>query len=332
MSAATPPAAGWFFLDARETAVITAALARVADRSPPEATLLRDGLTRLGHLAEVIRDCPPSAAAGRVPRRGDVHGEALVDLLCRVPAYDLELHLPTRAVLGQAYLVAKINLFKSVGYALGRDDAALRALADAEVAESIASKMIEELLVAIVTDPAGERPLKGRAAALLFRVWDERLTAEVDDIAPLLAAAWEARNRVRPVLGTMLGAQEMFRLFQATRDERFLDYYTAEAVPPEEMAAFEEFLFGLPHEDITALRRHLAEACVPSVTVDDARRVLGPGRDAWVDEVTGPGALYTSYRRRRTMAASRALTHAPGPKKTAEEYVLAAWLRRGLAL
>ena len=270
MSAATPPAVEWFFLDARETAVFAAALARVAERSAAEAALLRDGLARLGHLAEVIRDCPPSTAAGRGHRRGDGHGEALVDLLCRVPDYDLELHLPTRAVLGQAYLVAKINLFKSVGYALGRDDAAIRELADAEVAESIASKMIEELLVSIVTDPAGDRALKGRAASLLFRVWDERLTAEVDDIAPLLAAAWEARNRVRPVLGTMLGAQEMFRLFRATRDERFLDYYTTESVPPEEMAAFEEFLFGLPHEDIAALRRHLAEARVPSVKIGRA--------------------------------------------------------------
>lgn len=327
-----PPPEGWFFLDAREAALMTEALAHVGAAAPAQEALLRANLERLEHLAVVIRDSAPIATSWRSMRWREEPGEALTDLLCRVPEYDLELHLPTRAVIGQAYLVAKINLFKAVGYALADGAPALRARADAEVAESIASKMVEELLVSLVTEPAGERALKGRAAALLFRVWDERLLAEVDDIAPLLAAAWDARNRVRPVLGAMLGAQEVFRLFQEARDERFLDYYTAEVVPDEEMAAFEEFLFGLLHEDIGALRRHLSEARVSCVTPDDARRILGAGRDAWVDEVTGAQALYTSYRRRRMMAASRALTGAPGPKKTAEEYVLAAWLRRGLAL
>jgi len=327
-----PDASKWFFLDDREGALVASALGWLREVSPEQEALLRANLSRLEHLAVVIRDSAPIATSWASMRWREAPGEALVDLLCRVPEYDLELHLPTRAVIGQAYLVAKINLFKAVGYALAQGDAALRARAEAEVAESVASKMVEELLVCIVTDPAGERALKGRAAALLFRVWDERLLAEVDDIAPLLAAAWDARNRVRPVLGAMLGAHEVFRLFQEARDERFLDYYTAEVVPEEEMEAFEEFLFGLLHEDIGALRRHLREARVSCVSIDDARVVLGPGRDAWVDEVTGPQALYTSYRRRRMMAASRALTGAPGPKKTAEEYVLATWLRRGLAL
>ncbi len=327
-----PAPAEWFFLDERERALMAAALGWLAGESAPREALLRANLARLGRLAEVIRDSAPIATSWSAMRFGEAPGEALADLLCRVPGYDLELHLPTRAVIGQAYLVAKINLFKAVGYALANGDPALRERAEAEVAESVASKMVEELLVAVVTDRAGERAIKGRAAELLFRVWDERLTAEVDDIAPLLASAWEARNRVRPVLGAMLGAQEVFRLFRETRDERFLDYYTAETVPEEEMEAFEEFLFGLTHEDIAALRRHLSEARVSCVTPEDARRVLGPGRDGWADEVTGPGALYTSYRRRWTTAASRVLTGAPGPKKTAEEYVLAAWLRRGLAL
>ncbi len=327
-----PDAGRWFFLDAREAALMTAAFAWLRDTAPAQEALLRANLARLEHLAVVIRDSAPIATSWASMRWREAPGEALVDLLCRVPAYDLELHLPTRAVIGQAYLVAKINLFKAVGYALTEGDAALRARAEAEVAESVASKMVEELLVCIVTDPAGERALKGRAAALLFRVWDERLLAEVDDIAPLLAAAWDARNRVRPVLGAMLGAHEVFRLFQEARDERFLDYYTAEVVPEEEMAAFEEFLFGLLHEDIAALRQHLREARVSCISIDEARVVLGPGRDAWAEEVTGPQALYTNYRRRRMMAASRALTGAPGPKKTAEEYVLAAWLRRGHTL
>ena len=192
--------------------------------------------------------------------------------------------------------------------------------------------MIEELFVTLVTDPARDRALKARAARLLFRIWDERLLSEVDDVAPLLEAAWQARNRVRPVLGTMLGTHEIFRLFQEARDDRFLDYYTGgEAVPDDEMAAFEEFLFGLSHEHIAALRGHLTVHHQSVVSTDDALRILGAGHDTWSPEITGPQAIYTNYRRRRRDATVRALTGARGPKKTAEEYVLAASLQRDTA-
>lgn len=44
---------------------------------------------------------------------------------------------------------------------------------------------------------------------------------------------------------------------------------------------------------------------------------------------SSPEALYTSYKKRRVNAAHRALSGTPGPKKTAEEYVMVAFLQRG---
>lgn len=321
----------WFFFDASERALVADALACLAAAAPSQEAALRGHLARLGALAEVIRDSAPIATSWQQMRAQRDPGEALIDLLCRVPEYDFDLHIPTRAVLGQSYLVAKINFLKAVGYALAAADAspALRARGEHELGQSIYSKMVEELYVTLVTDPARAHALKIRAAGLLFRIWDERLLSEVDDVAPLLEAAWQARNRVRPVLGTMLGTHEIFRLFQEARDDRFLDYYTgAQAVPDDEMAAFEEFLFGLSHEHIGALRAHLAAHRLSVVSPDDARRILGAGHDTWSPEITGPQAIYTNYRRRRRDATVRALTNARGPKKTAEEYVLAASLLR----
>ncbi len=320
----------WFFFDATERDLVAATLDHVRDARPEHHALLRGNLARLSSLAAIIRDSASISTSWRSLRGAGGSGEALVDLLRRVPEYDIELHLPTRAVLGQAYLVAKINFFKSLLYALIADGAPapLCARMEVELGQSIYSKMLEELFTLIVTDRAADHGLKGRAAVFLFRIWDDRLLAEVDDVAPLLEAAWEARNKVRPVLGTMLGAHEIFRLFREARDDRFLEYYTGrDEVPPDEMASFEEFLFGLSHEDIGALRKHLSDQGLAALTPSEARDFLGPHHDAWASTLTGPQALYSDYRRRRMLAACRALNGSDGPKKVAEEYVLAAWLR-----
>ena len=61
--------------------------------------------------------------------------------------YDIDLHMPTKAVLGQAYLIAKINFMKALGYTLEALSAP-RALQDgieSEVAQSIYTKLAEEL-------------------------------------------------------------------------------------------------------------------------------------------------------------------------------------------
>ena len=43
----------------------------------------------------------------------------------------------------------------------------------------------------------------------------------------------------------------------------------------------------------------------------------------------GPQALYTSYKKRKIKAHYRSLTGAPGPRKTAEEFVMTAFLAAG---
>ena len=208
----------------------------VAEAHPEEARFLRANLARLTSAAGVIRESPSIATSWKSHLQPQGLGEPLIDLLCRVPDWDLELHIPTKAVLGQAYLVAKINFFKALGYALDTTggDPRLSERVHVELAQSIYSKLAEELFVSIVTDPSGKRDVKKSAAKLLFRIWEDRLGSEVDDFAPVLEAVWEARNKVRPVLGTMRGTQEFFRLIAEVRDDRFLSYFEG-AVVPERM-------------------------------------------------------------------------------------------------
>lgn len=328
------PDANGFFFDAAERDVVARALAAIGAAIPERRAVLEGVLSRLRRMAELVRDSPSLTSSWSGHPGRAFSAESLVEVLCHVPDYDLDLHIPTKAVIGQAYLIAKINFLKALLHAL--DAAApvvapgeLRQKLEVEIGQSIYTKLAEELFVSIVTASDTPVKVKSGAAQFLFRVWEERLIVEVDDFAPVLEATWQARSRLLPVLGTMLGTHEVFRLFQEARDHRFLDYFGEDDVEEEQLLAFEEFLFGLSHEDIARIRAHMTDLGRSCVSLHDARTLLGSTEAVWMPELGGPQALYSSYKKRRVNAAHRALTGARGPKKTAEEYVLISFLHAG---
>ena len=312
--------AGWFFFDERERATTAESLAALP---PEEAQVAEEALERLGRAAALVVDCAKTV-------RKDATSETLVDLLCRVPEWDLDLHVPTQANVGNAYLVMKINFFKGLGYALAGAGAPPELLerVQAEAGQSIYTKLAEELFVAIVTDPAGRRNVKLHAARELHHIWQHRLDAEIDDFAPVLESVWVARDHVRPVLGTLQGTHEFLRLLGTTSDHSFFDHFVDGDVPQEEVDAFEEFLFGISYEEIRRIREHLATGPHGAVSAAEADRIVGRKGDSWVPTWGGPQAIYSSYKKRKVRASYRALTSAAGPKKTAEEYVMIAFLDR----
>jgi len=323
----------WFFFDPAERDIVAAALGVVGAKNAEQEALLRASLGRLERLAALIRDTPSIVTSWRAEGGRPFSGESLIELLCRVPDYDLDLHVPTKATIGQGYLVAKINFLKALTYAIAPlsppKELALRL--EIELGQSIYSKLAEELFVSIVTDEDALHAVKAGAARFLFRIWDERLLIEVDDFAPLLESVWRARSRVLPLLGTMLGTYEVFQLFREACDTRFLDYFGTESLAVEQLLAFEEFLFGLSYEEIQKLRRHMQESAANILTLDQARELLGRRRASWTSQHEGAQAFYTSYKKRRVNARFRALTGAEGPKRTAEEYVMMALLQADTA-
>src|ERR1700733_9525841 len=110
--------ADWFFFDGAERDVVAASLAAIARGNPEQAALLRASLGRIERLAALIRDTPSIATSWHKMGGRAVSGEPLIGLLSRVPDYDIDLHIPTKAAVGQGYLIAKINFFKALGYAL----------------------------------------------------------------------------------------------------------------------------------------------------------------------------------------------------------------------
>ena len=201
----------WFFFDAAERALVAEVLEAITPTQPRQRDVLDGMLNRLRKAAELIRDSPSITASWGGGGGRTFSANSLIEQLCRVPDWDLDLHIPTKAVLGQAYLIAKINLLKALGYTLDivPGGAEIRERVEREVAQSIYTKLAEELFISIVTDQAALPGVKMGAARFLFRIWEERLLIEVDDFAPLLESAWEARSKLLPVLGTMLGTHEV---------------------------------------------------------------------------------------------------------------------------
>src|SRR5688572_11948794 len=115
------PASEWFFFDEREQATVREVLETIRSRSTDQHKLLSAHLQRLRAAAELIRQSPSITSTGRYAWQGPASGEGLIELLSRMPDYDLDLRIPTKAVLGQAYLIAKINFFKTLMAAIGAD-------------------------------------------------------------------------------------------------------------------------------------------------------------------------------------------------------------------
>jgi hypothetical protein len=314
------------FLDQSERELIGEALESIERADPHEAELLRDHLERLGRAADLVERSPPILGSWEARRVSKGNGETLLELLCAVPDWDLDLHVPVRVVFGQAYLIAKINFLKAIRYGLEAVNGSEQLLArtEDELGQSIYSKLAEELFISIATDTRGERAVKVAATRSLFRIWEERLKSEIDDFAPVLESVWHARNKLRPVIGTTLGTSEFFRLLHDCSDTRFLEYFE-EDVPEEQLQAFEEFLFGLSYEQISNLRARMRAENTSAVSREEAAQ----SRPAsWAPRDAGPQALYTSYKKRRVKAQYRVLTSTPGPRKTAEEFVMTAFLMR----
>jgi hypothetical protein len=318
----------WFFFDAAEREVVTASLEVIAHGNPDQAVLLWASLGRIERLAALIRDTPSIATSWHKMGGRAFSGESLIELLCRVPDYDMDLHVPTKAAVGQGYLIAKINFFKALGYALEplSPPKELKLRLELELGQSIYSKLAEELFTSIVTDQDAPPTVKAGAARFLSRIWDERLMIEVDDFAPLLESVWRARTKVLPLLGTLLGTHEVFQLFREACDPRFVDYFASENLAVEQLLAFEEFLFGLSYEEIQKLRSYMCESEASVLTLEQARQLLGRRQPSWIPRHEGAQSFYTSYKKRLVKAHYRALTGAEGPKRTAEEYLMMALL------
>lgn len=313
-------------LDPHESELVEAALSAVAARSPGDAQILNNLIGELRATSELLeRQRPlrrPTALGGEARDE-----KSLIDHLCTLDGLSGDLALPLKATLSRTHLLTKINFlrgFVKATAALGDTPQAAKMTHDLreEVAQSIYTLLAEELFLALLRKPDVSRKTKQRAADQLITIWDDA-ALEIDDFAPLLESAWHARNRINAAYGTLLGATETFRLVTEDCSPDVIEFFGRDGMSADESAAFEEFLFNMTSEELATLRRAMQQQHVSAASPAWAAEVLQRQiEDLEHRHEIDPMALYRSYQRRQLAADFRMMSGAPGPRRTAEGYLM----------
>lgn len=310
-------------LDRRETELVQRALVAVAAHSPTDAEILRGLMEELRATSNLLdRQRPlrrPTALGGEARDE-----QTLMEHLCTIDGLSGDLALPLKATLSRTYLLTKINFMRGFVKATSVIEGCGPMAHDLreELAQSIYTLLAEELFLALLRKPDVTRRTKQRAADQLITVWDDA-AMEIDDFAPLLESAWHARNRINSAYGTLLGATETFRLVTEDCSVDVIDFFGRDGMSADESAAFEEFLFNMTSEELATLRRAMQQQHVTAASPAWAAEVLGRQiEDLEHSHEIDPISLYRSYQRRQLAADFRLMSGAPGPRRTAEGYLM----------
>ncbi|MDX9975379.1 MAG: hypothetical protein RBU21_20500 [FCB group bacterium] len=312
-----------FDLDARQT--IERIYVRVLECGRPDAKDLALAIRRqmvcLEWLGEVLSAYPSPLGQQTLGHR---HRElqTLVDALSRISPSTFEFHMPTRALLGRALVMAESNFYRLLRHVCldtlcDESGRSLYEQASRRLRVCLYTKLAEEVLSAIATDAQQEHSTRSKAVVALAQIWEQRLTFRVSEFFPILEATWEARQRFTATGGTLSGTQEIFELFQAGCDPRFVEYFGRPTHGEDEIEAFREFLFGASTEELDRLAREMAARGEYSILLSD--RVDTSDLDAAT-------VLYEHFGSRHLQSTARRVANVPGPKHTAEAYIMIHYL------
>jgi hypothetical protein len=246
--------------------------------------------------------------------------ESLVEMLCLNHSIDKLMHIPTKAVLGKGYLIAKINLFFMMKYMaeLHEELADVVKKINEHVTNIVFTLMSEEVFLAIIEDREMQEDIRNRAGFLLANIWEYRLNLSVKDFSPILNSIWEARKAMCPAYGTMMGFSEISRMSQST-PQAWIDYLQSIENSDESFQALEEFLFNLTFEEIQRLRLEMRRRNLGVVSQSDIESLIGSKQVYPSFDETDPREMYQFFRHRKLNARFRRRANQSGPKKTIEE-------------
>jgi hypothetical protein len=316
-------------LDAEERQIIAEIHARVGASAHPHADALaeeiRGKIACLDTLGDVLQRYPSPGSHQMLGTRS--RGlNSLVDALSRATPADYEFLIPTRAVLGHALVMAESNFYRFLRRVCeeaitGEDCIALRDGATQRMHLCLYTMLVEEVLASLACDGGLPHEVRSRAVAALSQIWEHRLTYRVRDFFPILEATWSARQKVTAVGGTLSGVHELFGLIESGCDPRFVGCFTRPNPDADEIEAFREFLFGATTEELERLSADMAESNTDSISITD--RAVSGGQDAVI-------VFYSFFRARHLQTIARRLAKLPGPKRTAEAYVMISYLMHKL--
>ncbi|MCQ2589895.1 MAG: hypothetical protein MJ179_05675 [Treponema sp.] len=280
--------------------------------------------TRLEDLSALAQ------AMGRFPslleRHQLVGGErtpnSLIDsLIAHQDTGDPTLQLPSKAMLGKGLLVSKIHTLSSISkYCQHREDLKkyYKSFED-ETILAMFSLLVEDVYLNLIRDTSQPIEYRREWALSLLLLWEHWNDTNSADVAPVLQTVWNARRRLAPAFGTMMGTSELL-LISMQMDDQWIAFIKQKMGDSGVTQAMEEFLFGISYEQINTLRKILREKGIPAIGRDEVSKFLGEHvkADAGLDYRD----FYSLYTVRRDNARSRNRMHLEGPHKTLEDYFI----------
>jgi hypothetical protein len=269
-----------------------------------------------------------SVSISRYPsmhERGIIAGQArgsdnIIDTLCTFGDCERLLTLPTKAILGKGFLVAKFHAFAAITKV-----AVNSFFSDADIQELRQSTlnimftlMAEDVYLSILDDPNLNEEVRHDVAESLAELWEHRLDSHVISVAPVLDAVWSVRDKIAPNFGTMIGTSELLLLTIAL-DNTWQKFISTKLGNADVGQALEEFLFGISYEDISLIRKELKLRGMNAIGRDEVPGIIGH-KAALSNE--DPRIFYRAYTQRRNNADARKRLSAQGPKKTLEDHYM----------
>ncbi len=303
-------------LTAEESSLVRMVLDRLKIFAPDTVESLEKRFADLNDLSACI-DLFPSLYQKQIISREIRTAETLIQSLLTYREGDKLLYLPSKAILGKGFLVAKYHAFAAmtkIVHETDFTDEERKQLRDTTLT-LMYTVMAEDVYLSLLEDTSISMEVRREVAAALITLWEHRREQTAATAAPVLDAIWNARDTIAPAFGTMVGTSELLRL-TIELDDNWRKFVAEKISEPDVSTALAEFLFGLSYEQIKILKQMVKEHKTHTVGIEDVEAVAGY---ADLDADYDTRKFYRMYSIRKENARARMRFELEGPHKTLEE-------------
>jgi hypothetical protein len=243
----------------------------------------------------------------------------------------MEVFLPTRASLCRTFLQAKLNFCRLLALVVsempeGDDHHKLLDQVERIRTSAVCNIIAEDLLRMIASDESLEGDVRRKATRVLVQMWEYRACQVVPRLFPVLDSVWQAKAHVTISYGTLTGVSEILGMLREGCDPAFVECFSRDSVTDDAELALQEFVFNVSYEQLQRIQVHMEDF---GATIVDAEMVASilqvPVSQLHVQTCTCEDMIFT-FREREAMAAHRRAFNLPGPKRTAEQYLMTSLL------
>ncbi len=296
--------------------------------SPESIVVLADRLADLEKLTLNIAHFPSlkdsQEQGGQMRDMG-----TLADSLLVSREGDRTLHLPSKAILGKGFIVAKFHTFcameKIAEHSIKSEELVQRLRR--ACLDILFNIMAEDVYLSLLDNESIAIGLRRKIAYGLISLWERRSDKTATGMAPVLDTIWNARRNLTPALGTMIGTSELLLLTMAM-DETWCSFIAKKMGEEDAAMAMEEFLFGISYEEIQKLRSNIRKKNLNAIGRDEAAKILGRPSTYFKAETEvekesfEPRDFYILYSIRRENARARQRLQLQGPRYTLEDHYM----------